>query len=262
LFALALLAASLPTQKTLGAQQALSGMCSAFGDGVNGIQSALAATTGADLGRWNPVTDFTPSRSAPFVLMLSPTGKARCSDGSCWRVQALLDLQKAPTFYVSNGNGSRVAVNTGNLIATLNSRFTEQQNCEARGGSSALSCTAEQHKLSLMSSARGACSAIYTLAATTTAGGKLQQAPQFKNKLMWAGYPANPNFAFSASATTVTIAMPLDLVDDGFASSPTAINACTRISRANLTGRACTCGGTVGKYVVSAWNRQTYTCKS
>jgi hypothetical protein len=153
-------------------------------------------------------------------------------------------------------------LNTLALATMLSAKFTAQQNCERRGGMGPTSCTVEQNKLTKVSSARGACAATYTLAATSPSGGALKDVPQFRNKLMFAGYPSNANIAFAASGTTVTITSPLDLLDDGTAPAAGAINACTRISNANLTGRACTCGGAAGKYGMSVWNRQTYSCNA
>lgn len=240
-----------------------SAQCVGYGDGVNPVMAALAVAAGIELGRWNPTVDFAPRAAAPWGLELTATGRARCADGKCGRVQAVLDLQRAPatTVQLSGGSSTKVVLNSSNLASILLSRWTEAKNCQLRGGVGDTSCTSEAHKLTRMSSARGTCSESHTFTATSTSGGALRNANQFKNWLMFVGYPSNPAFAFSTTGTTVTVTVPLDLLDDGSANSVAGTNSCTRISTSDLSARACTCGGTAGKYGRSTWNASTYSCR-
>lgn len=225
--------------------------------------AALAMAAGVELGRWNPVSDFAPSSTAPWGVELTTTGRARCPGGTCWRVLALLDLQRAPANAVQLNGGSTaiVTLNSNNLTSRLVSLWNEAKNCQLRGGTGDTSCTAESYKLSRKSIARGACSEEHAFVATNTAGGTLREPMKFKNSLLFVGYPSNPAYAFSSTATTVTVSVALDFVDDGSTSSGTSVNACTRISNTDHTGRACLCGSAVGKYARSAWNASTYTYK-
>ena len=73
-----------------------------------------------------------------------------------------------------------VVFNANNFVSTLVARWNEQRNCEARGGTGAQNCTAEQHKLTFKSSAPGACDTIFTFNATNTSGGALVNPSQLE----------------------------------------------------------------------------------
>lgn len=232
------------------------GLC-ANGDGVNSAMAALAVAAAKELGRWQPTTDFT-QHSSPWSLILTSAGKARCADGKCWNTQAILDLQKAPPNSVKFGN---VVFNANNFVSTLVARWNEQRNCESRGGTGAQNCTAEQHKLTFVSSKPGACDTIFTFNAQSTTGGALKAPSQLKNKLMFVGYPSNPYLAFSSTGTTVSIDPTFGLNDGANTTTGSCSAVCTKISKTSVAGGCCSCAGKAGKYVKSLWNPSTFLCQ-
>ena len=237
--------------------QSEDAMC-ANSDGVNAALAALAAATAKQLGRWQPTTDFAPMNGAPWHTQLTAAGKARCSDGKCWNVQAILDLQKAPPNSVKFGG---VVFNANNFISQLTSKWNEQKNCELRGGTGAANCSAEQHKLTFKSQVAGACDTIYTYDAKNTSGGNLASPAQLKNKLLFVGGTGNPFIAFSSTGTTVSIDPTFGLTEDSTTTSGACTAACTKISTSNVAGQCCSCNGASKKYVKAAWSTTTYLCQ-
>ena len=230
----------------------------ANGDGVNAAMAALAAATAKELGRWQPTTDFAPMNGAPWYTQLTAAGKARCADGKCWNVQAILDLQKSTPNSVKFGG---VTLNANNFVSTLTARWNEQKNCELRGGTGATNCSAEQHKLTFKSQVAGACDTIYTYDAKNTSGGNLLYPNQLKNKLIFVGGTANPFLAFSSTGTTVSIDPTLGLNEDGTTSSGSCTAACTKISSTNVAGACCSCSGVTKTFVKATWSTTTYLCQ-
>jgi len=230
----------------------------ANGDGVNSAMAALAVAAAKELGRWNPTVDFAPMNYAPWFTNLTATGKARCADGRCWNTQAILDLQKAAPNSVKFGS---VVFNANNFVSTLTARWNEQKNCELRGGTGATNCTAEQHKLTFVSSAPGACDTVFTFNATNLSGGNLVAPSQLKNKLMFVGYPSNPYLAFSSTGTTVSIDPTKGLVGGTPTQAGSCSALCTTISSTSVAGACCTCNGVTGKYAVTTWSSTTFSCK-
>jgi len=232
-------------------------MC-ANGDGVNSAMAALAVSAAQELGRWEPTTDFLPMNGAPWYTQLTATGKSRCSDGKCWRTQAILDLQKAPPNSVKFGS---VVFNANNFVSTLTARWNEQKNCELRGGTGATNCSAEKHKLTFKSKVPGACDTLFTFDAKNTSGGNLANPAQLKNKLMFVGGTANPYLSFSSTGTTVTIDPTGGLNDDDTTSTGSCQALCTKITTANVAGGCCSCNGATKKFVKSTFNTSVYLCQ-
>jgi hypothetical protein len=242
------------SEEALG--QSTEGLC-ANGDGVNSAMAALAVAAAKELGRWNPTVDFAPGRAAPWYTTLTATGKARCADGRCWNTQTILDLQKAPPSSVKFGS---VVFNANNFVSTLTARWNEQKNCELRGGTGSTNCTAEQHKLTFLSSAPGACDTIFTFKATTPTGGPLVAPSQLKNKLMFVGYPSNPYLAFSSTGTTVSIDPTMGLNPVAGEAQASCPALCTKISATSIAGGCCSCNGKQSKFTVSRFSGSLYQC--
>src|SRR3569832_658283 len=78
-------------------------------DGTNSVMAAFAVAVAQELGRWNASKDIVMNSTSGWsesswgpqqaIKLASgsdasgPSGKSRCSDGRCARVQALLDMQ-------------------------------------------------------------------------------------------------------------------------------------------------------------------------
>jgi hypothetical protein len=231
----------------------------ANGDGVNSAMAALAAATAKELGRWSPTTDFAAGTAASkWYTTLTSTGKARCADGKCANVQAILDLQASPPNTVKFGS---VVFNANNFVSQLTSNWNAQKNCELRGGTGATNCSAEQHKLTFVSKTAGACDTLFTYNATNPSGGALTAPAQLKNKLIFFGGTSNPYLSFSSTGTTVSIDPTYGLADMSTTSTGSCSAACIQISSASLTGACCSCNGVTKKFVKASFNASTYLCQ-
>src|SRR5688572_3016748 len=113
-------------------------------DGTNSVMAALAVATAQELKRWQPSKDFqvfgatggmsgtngkAENQAGPQqAIKLTSTGKSRCSDGRCAKVQALLDLQ-----YDQANNAIKIGNQTlspAALRARLVAKLREQITCE------------------------------------------------------------------------------------------------------------------------------------
>lgn len=239
-------------------------------DVYKAMGATLGFATGAELGRWQPSTDFLVSIDPAGVqtVALSSTGKSKCSDGRCARVQALLDLQSAPRALKLQGFTDLLdpLILRQRLVSALRS----QQSCDQIGGTTASACVTESHKVSgsqVVSTTCGTHVKFNVVSAST--GGPLSYPENLKSKLIYAGYPYSTNLYFSTTAPQVEILSPNALVDDaqaGSASPP----ACLRVSLTNIAGASCTCNGANGNFsrlVYSslttwvAYNVNTYVCQ-
>ncbi|HTV23171.1 MAG TPA: hypothetical protein VMG12_30995 [Polyangiaceae bacterium] len=228
----------------------------ANGDGVNSAMAALAVATAQELKRWQPTKDFSIDSSGR--LALTAGGKALCKDGKCWNTQAVLDLQKAPLNTIRFGT---VVFNADNFKSRLYAEYNEQKDCEARANSGS-NCAVVDHKLTFISSQKGACDTIFTFAATTPSGGQLPSNPlQFRNKLIYVGYPENPYLAFQASGGNVSVDPTGGLNDDGNTTPGTCSAACTKMSLTDISNQCCSCAGVTKKYVRSTFNANIYLCQ-
>lgn len=226
----------------------------ANGDGVNSAMAALAVATAKELRRWQPTKDFYIDSGSR--LALTSAGKAQCADAKCWNTQALLDLQKATFNTVKLG---KVTFNADNFRSRLYSEFNEQKICESRGAGA--NCPAEDHTLTFVSEAAGACDTLYTFAATTPTGGALKTPSLLKNKLIFVGYPENEYLQFSSTGKTVTIDPTYGLNETAATAAGSCVAACTKVSANNASGLCCSCNGSTKKLVRSTWSSTTYLCQ-
>lgn len=241
--------APLPSETISQMEQAL---CE-NGDGVPSALAALAVATASELGRWQPTEDFRISRGQ---LALTAGGKRRCDAGYCWNIEAILDLQEAPSGQVVLGG---MSFDAKRFRHSLLKNFEEQQRCEATHGRR--DCPAERHVLSLDSVSPGACDTLYTFRATAIDGSPLKAPEQLANRLIYAGYPENEYLSFSSTETSVSIDPTywLNPVDD--MSSGACSAACMQVSRNNLAGSCCSCNGVNGTFERSSWSASTFVCR-
>lgn len=245
-------------------------------DGTNSVMAALAVATAQELKRWQPSTDFTifgfngpysgtsgwseTSPGAQQAIKLTSTGKARCSDGKCAKVQALLDLQydQANNKVKLPGN---VVLNPAALRSRLVAKLGEQNTCDSRpanGGSG--NCPVETHALSFQYSSPGACDTNFYFQATKPDGTALAYPAQLKNKLLWVDV-TNPYVAFQSNGSLVSIDPTYGLNEDPGTVAGSCTAACTKISTTSVLGQCCTCNGVNKTFARSSWNANTYLCQ-
>jgi hypothetical protein len=237
-------------------------------DGTNSVMAALAVATATELRRWQPSRDFvvfgTSGRSESSLgpqqaIKLTPTGKAQCSDGRCFNVQALLDMQydQANDKVKLPGN---VTLSPGALRSRLVAKLREQQTCEQRpsnGGSS--NCPVEEHKLTFQRAEKGGCDTNFFFKATAPTGQPLKFPAQLKNKLMWVD-SQNPYIGFQSLGDVVSIDPTFGLNEANTTSTGACYQACTRISSSNVAGLCCSCANASRKFSKAAWSGTTFLC--
>jgi len=229
-------------------------------DGTDSVMAALAVSAATELKRWQPVTDFAISnQSYGQVLVLTGTGKARCSDGICYNTQALLDLQKPGADGQVKFPGN-VTLNSPALRSRLVAKFGEQVTCEqqpSNGGTS--NCPAEQHQLIFQRAEKGGCDTNYYFVAKKPDGTPLQYPAQLKNKLLWVDR-VNPYIGFQSVGEVVSLDPTYGLDDVGSTATGACTAACTKISANDVTGGCCSCSGVTKAFKKAAWNVHTFLC--
>jgi hypothetical protein len=238
-------------------------------DGTNSVMAALAVATATELRRWQPSRDFvvfgTSGRSEASLgpqqaIKLTPTGKAQCSDGRCFNVQALLDLQydQANNMVKLPGN---VTLSPGALRSRLVAKLREQQTCEQRPvNGSASNCPVEEHKLTFQRAEKGGCDTNFFFKATQPSGLALRFPAQLKNKLLWVD-AQNPYIGFQNVGDVVSIDPTFGLNEANSVSTGACYNACTRISSTNVGGACCACNGVSRTFARAPWSGTTFLCR-
>ena len=230
-------------------------------EGTASTMAAIAVSAAMELKRWQPTKDFAIGRiGRDEALVLTSTGRSRCSDGVCANTQALLDFQR------NEANGQVVfpgntKLNAPALRSRLVAKFRDQLACEmqpSNGGTT--NCPVEEHQLIFQRSEKGGCDTNFYFVAKAPNGKALKYPAQLKNKLLWADRH-NPYIGFQSVGEVVSIDPTYGLNEARSASSGTCSAACTKISTSNVAGQCCTCNGKTRKYAKSAWSSRTFLCR-
>ena len=244
-------------------------------DGTNSVMAALAVATAQELKRWQPSKDFmvfgatggmsgtngrAENQAGPQqAIKLTSTGKSRCSDGRCAKVQALLDLQ-----YDQANNAVKIGnqtLNPGALRSRLVAKLREQITCEQRPKNGVSNnCPVEEHTLTFQKAVKGGCDTNFYFQAKGTNGQALKYPAQLKNKLMWVDNQ-NPYVQFQSVGDVVSIDPTYGLNEDSTNSAGSCTAACTKITTSNVAGQCCSCNGGTKKFKKSAWNASTFLCQ-
>jgi hypothetical protein len=236
-----------------------SGSC-ANHEGTASTMAALAVAAAMEMKRWQPTKDFAIGKIGhDEALVLTSTGKARCSDG-CPNTQALLDFQKneADGKVLFPGN---VKLNSPALRSRMVAKFRDQKSCEAQpsnGGTT--NCPVEEHQLIFQRSEKGGCDTNYFFVAKKPDGKPLQYPAQLKNKLQWVDR-ANPYVGFQSVGEVVSIDPTYGLNEAGSTSTGSCTAACVKIGKQNVAGQCCSCSGKTKKFARSAWSATTHLCQ-
>jgi hypothetical protein len=230
-------------------------------EGTASTMAALAVSAAMEIGRWQPLQDFTIGKlGSDEALILTAAAKARCADRICFNTQALLDFQK------NEANGKvefpgNVTLNSPALRSRLVAKFREQVTCEmqpSNGGTS--NCPAEEHTLTFQRSEKGGCDTNFFFVARKPDGQPLQYAAELKNKLLWVD-KTNPYIGFQSVGEVVSIDPTFGLNERGSTTTGTCNAACVKIGSTDLAGDCCSCAGQNRSYVRSAWNARTFICQ-
>jgi hypothetical protein len=236
-------------------------------DGTNSVMAALAVATAQELKRWQPSKDFVvfgtsgmseAAGGAQQAIKLTATGKGRCSDGKCAKVQALLDMQyDQANGKVKMGN---VTLSPSALRSRLVAKLKEQATCEQRPANGGANCPVEEHTLTFQNAVKGGCDTNFFFKAAGTDGKPLKYPAQLKNKLIWVD-TQNPYVMFQAAGDIVSIDPTYGLNEDSTNSAGSCTAACTKITTSNVAGACCSCNGATKKFAKSAWNASTFLCQ-
>jgi hypothetical protein len=235
-----------------------SGTCSNH-EGTASTMAAIAVSAAMELGRWQPTKDFAIGKvGTDEVLVLSATGKARCTDG-CANTQALLDFQKneANGKVVFPGN---VLLSSVALRSRLVAKFRDQIACEmqpSNGGTT--NCPVEDHTLTFQRSEKGGCDTNYFFVARKPNGSPLQYPGQLKNKLLWADR-TNPYIGFQSVGEVVSIDPTFGLNERGSVTTGACLQACVKVGLADVAGDCCSCNGVTRTFKRAPWSGFTYLC--
>ncbi|MDQ2646950.1 MAG: hypothetical protein M3020_24310 [Myxococcota bacterium] len=247
-------------------------------EGTNAMIAAVAVAIATELGRWNVSTDFTTKIGTynQRHLTLSTQGQAQCTarGNNCENLKALLFFQDAKyDNYIRFPN--RVKLSAYSYAARLVAGWEGQRTCEQRARDAIAqrkpippdACPAEDHSLTLFSTAPGGCDMNFTYTAKKPDGTPLANPAQLKNKLVWANDGGsmtnlNPYIQFQSTASTVTVDPTWDLNQPGSASGGSCTLSCQKYDKNNvLTGQCCTCNGQSGTFQLGA-TANVYKCSA
>jgi hypothetical protein len=254
-------------------------------DGTNAVMAAFAVAVGQELKRWQSTKDFVmfttsgQSEGSPGMQQAikltsgtgpdgKPRGKSRCADGKCVGVQAILDMQyeqaRGKIYIQGETSKTKVLLDPAALRSRMVAKANyEQKACDAAAKDNDPSkCPVEAHLLTPAGTVSlGGCGVHYKFGVKKDATGTLLYPGQLKWKLTFAdqtngwvdfrnmggGYVAlDPTYGLNEGVNTTT---------------GSCMSACTRISKTNVAGQCCSCGGVNKKFVKAAWSAVTYTCQ-
>jgi hypothetical protein len=250
-------------------------------DGTNAAMAAFAVAVAQDLGRWNATKDFKMittsgmSESSPGMQQAialtngsdstGKFGKARCSDGKCARVQAILDMQydQANNKIYFQGTGTtKVLLNPAALRSRMYAKWQDQVACNKTPKDGDVnSCTTEQNALTFTGSAKGGCDTNFSFSAKSSTGTALKYPNQLKNALKFAD-TNNPYINFQTLGNgLISVDPTYGLNDDGTTTVGSCTAACTKVStNASYTGQCCSCGGATKTFSKASFNASLYLC--
>jgi len=236
-------------------------------EGTNAMIAAVAVAVADELGRWKVGTDFTLKRGTynQEHMVLTQAGLNECAKNGkpgCPITSALLFFQDANydnKWKFANG----IQLSSWSFASRLAAGWRAQKTCEDRAvlnPKDSNACAAEEHKLSFLGNVQGVCALDYNFQARSPTGKALARPDLLKNKLLWAGHPQNPYIAFKSTPDTVTVDPYWESTDDG-SSGASCVNACSKTSLTNLTGKCCKCSGVQRKFVKTP-NAAVFACGS
>ncbi len=231
-------------------------------EGTHSTMAAVAVAAAQELKRWQPTTDFAIGRvDNAEALVLSPTGRARCSDGVCKKTQALLDFQKTAAHQqvIFPGN---IKLDVYALRSRMVAKFRDQLSCEmqpSNGGTT--NCPVEQHTLTFLRAEKGGCDMNFFFQAKGTNGAPLLYPAQLKNKLQWAD-KTNPYVGFQSVGDVVSIDPTYGLNEESTSQAGSCTAACVKISTStDISAQCCSCNNTIRKFNRSLFNPYIYFCQ-
>jgi hypothetical protein len=230
-------------------------------EGTASIMAAVAVSAAQEMRRWQPTKDFAVGRiDNAEALVISATGRARCSDGVCAKTQALIDFQKT----AANGKvkfPGNVSLDVIALRSRMVAKFRDQIACEmqpSNGGTT--NCPVEEHTLTFVKSVKGGCDTNFFFQAKGVNGAALKYPAQLKNKLLWADR-TNPYIGFQSVGDLVSIDPTFGLNVDDTTSTGACTPACTKISLSTVAGGCCACNGINKLFAKAPWSAVTYLCQ-
>jgi hypothetical protein len=229
--------------------------------GSAAIEASLAVATAVEMRRWNAPVDFRWNTSAD-MLEVSPTGAARCSNGVCRNVNAILSLQRPEAHGTIAFAGGDV-LDSYTLRGVLKAHYERQVACNNWWGDYATNgCWVENHTLTFWKSAPGTCAVDNYFWADKPGTTTDLDVPQRLNyQLYFVGYPTNEYLNFRNNGSNVVIDPTLGLTEANATSSGSCIAACSQYSSYSLVGKCCSCNGNTRTFSRSPFNPDMYLCK-
>jgi hypothetical protein len=230
-------------------------------EGTSSIMAAVAVSAAQEMKRWQPTKDFAIGKvDNAEALVISSTGKARCSDSVCAKTQALLDFQKTAAQGKVKFPGN-VSLDVVALRSRMVAKYRDQIACEmqpSNGGTT--NCPVEEHVLTFQKAVKGGCDTNFFFQAKGLNGAALKYPAQLKNKLLWADR-TNQYIGFQSVGDVVSIDPTYGLNDDGVTTTGSCVAACTKISLPSVAGGCCSCNGVNRVFAKAPWSAVTFLCQ-
>lgn len=240
-------------------------------EGANYSMAALAAATAIELRRWDTANDFRVTVKCNYsmagcqeVVELTSTGRARCYDGQCSNVQAILDFQKKEASGViefPGGQRLQSDIFAQRLVANLKAQITCNSQPDNHDWSN---CPAEKHTLQFSGASPGSCDSDYWFHAyregTTQA---LSYPYQLKNQLITFGSRSgNPYLAFDVQGDDVKVDPNPGTVryDPATSGSCPTLSSSGMYSPTDISRQCCSYKGARRTFRRSSFNRNYYLC--
>lgn len=252
-------------------------------DGTNSVMAAFAVAVGQELRRWQANLDFEvyntgalyenqPGMQQAIRLRSGtgpdgkPRGKNRCGDGQCSGVQALLAMQyensRNQVWVQGETSTNKVLVDPGALRSRMVAKLREQQTCDANARDGANTCPRELHMLSPAGTVNlGGCGQHYKFSVSKDPSGTLLFPAQLKWKLTFADQTNGWVDFRNLGGGQVAIDPTLGLNEGVFTTAGSCMSACTRVSKSDISGQCCSCGGASRKWVKSTFSSYVFACK-
>lgn len=235
-------------------------VCSNY-HGAAAVEASLAVATAMEMRRWNAPADFRWNATTG-MLEVSPTGAARCPNGWCRNVQAVLSLQKAEAHGTIAFPGGDV-LDAYTLRGVLKAHWDRQVNCNNWWGEySTNGCWVEAHTLSFWKTAPGTCAVDNFFWADKPGTTTDLDVPQRLNyQLYFVGYPDNQYLNFRNYGSNVVIDPTIGLTEANTTSSGSCAATCSKYSTYSLSGQCCSCNGYMKTFNRSPFSADIYLCK-
>lgn len=235
-------------------------VCNNF-HGASAVEASLAVAVASEMHRWNAPADLRWNTTTG-MLEVSPTGAARCPNGVCRNVNAILALQKNEAHGTVAFPGGDV-LDSYTLRGVLQAHYNRQVNCNNYWGEySTNGCWVGDHVLNFYKKAPGTCATdVYFWADKPGTTIDLDVPERLNYQLYFVGYPVNEYLNFRNYGSNVVIDPTVGLTETGTTTSGSCAATCSQYSTTSLVGQCCSCNGVTKTFSRSPFSYDMYLCR-